>query len=131
MKVSESALDAKVKRSNPKLGTSLHCACFNGNMEIVKLLINRGADKESRNVSGQTPLIVASLKGHPDVVDYLLNVDASIHPYCHQRRTALHYACKKKHFKVVKILIEHNANVNSRDISGNTPAMLEEQPAHC
>ena len=38
--------------------------------------------------------------------------------------TSLHIACKKGHEAVVWILLEYNANVNSRDNEGRTPLMV-------
>ena len=38
--------------------------------------------------------------------------------------TSLHTACKKGHFRVVTILLDYNANVNSRDNEGRTPLMV-------
>ena len=52
--------------------TSLHMACANGFDEIVKFLIEKGADINAKNISGNTPLHWACLNGKSSIVDILL-----------------------------------------------------------
>jgi len=65
-------------RRQASLDHALIDAAESGRLELVKLLVEHGADLEFRNGSGQTPLIVASLQGQTDVVAYLLNHGANI-----------------------------------------------------
>jgi hypothetical protein len=52
--------------------TPLHLAAYNGSLEIVKLLVVNGADINTKTYIGErTPLYVASLNQHQDIVDYL------------------------------------------------------------
>jgi ankyrin repeat protein len=37
---------------------------------------------------------------------------------------ALHYACIRGHENVVRLLLQRNATVNSRDVDGKTPLAL-------
>jgi ankyrin repeat protein len=42
-------------------------------MEVVRLLISEGADKENAASNGATPLLIACSKGHVEVVRLLLS----------------------------------------------------------
>ncbi|CAC5386824.1 unnamed protein product [Mytilus coruscus] len=56
--------------------------------------------------TGLTPLSVAALKGHLDIVQYLLTVDCVRETRSEDGRTALHVASQYGHFHVTKWLIE-------------------------
>ena len=60
--------------------TPLHEAVYQGNLDIVKALISRGADVNAQKKGGFTPLHVAAQRGHEDVASFLLKsrADASI-----------------------------------------------------
>lgn len=54
----------------------------------------------------------------------LLNHGANTEILCSSEgRTVLHYACENGRLEMVRLLIEHGANVNSRDYSGQTCLM--------
>jgi E3 ubiquitin-protein ligase XBAT32/33 len=44
------------------------CASRKGHKKVVKLLIESGADVNAKNYFGQTVLMIASEKGHKEVV---------------------------------------------------------------
>ena len=50
----------------------LHTASSKGNVSIVKMLIEAGADVERCSVFECTPLLYACIEGHKEVVDYLI-----------------------------------------------------------
>ena len=49
----------------------LHVACENGHVEIVKLLLQEGANKNQISKEGSTPLSLACKFGHREVVSVL------------------------------------------------------------
>ena len=49
-----------------------HNAAANGQLERVRSLVEQGADKETVNNDGNTPLRIASREGHFEVVQYLV-----------------------------------------------------------
>ncbi|XP_004207792.1 notch-regulated ankyrin repeat-containing protein [Hydra vulgaris] len=52
--------------------TVLHHACTGGNLEIVKLLVEAGADIGLPTKDGKTPLSLAVSNGYFDVSEYLI-----------------------------------------------------------
>ena len=51
----------------------MNCAAHNGHLEIVKLLVERGAEVYSHPFANYPPVIDAAWAKHQDVVDYFLN----------------------------------------------------------
>ncbi|KAM9624367.1 ankyrin repeat domain-containing protein 27 isoform 2-T4 [Morphnus guianensis] len=73
------------------------------------------------NQDGFTPLHMAALHGHSELVCLLLKHGASISAKNAKHAVPLHLACQKGHFQVVKCLMDYNAKQNKKDIYGNTP----------
>jgi len=63
---------ALVNQKNFGGATSLHIACREKNFEIVKILIDNGADVNVVDNEGWTPLMRAALTGDNDIVNLLL-----------------------------------------------------------
>ncbi|KAM9122589.1 ankyrin repeat domain-containing protein 27 isoform 2-T4 [Pangshura tecta] len=73
------------------------------------------------NQDGFTPLHVAALHGHPELVYLLLKHGANISAKNMNHAVPLHLACQKGHFQIVKCLVDCNAKQNKKDVYGNTP----------
>ncbi|KAI1271822.1 ankyrin repeat-containing domain protein [Xylaria sp. FL0933] len=52
--------------------TALHWACLGGHLDIVKLLLSRGASPAIANEKDQIPLDLAAFNNHMHVVDHFL-----------------------------------------------------------
>jgi ankyrin repeat protein len=84
----------------------------------VRLLLDKGANIESKNKHGWTPLSQAAMNGYEAVVKLLLDRGANIE--CNgseDGRTPLSQVA------VVKLLLDKGTNVESRDNSGWTPLL--------
>ncbi|GKZ97057.1 hypothetical protein AnigIFM59636_011807 [Aspergillus niger] len=75
--VQEPCEECYMTRFHPISGTALMKAAQFGHMSIVKLLINDGADINSRGEFGETALSIACRCGNTDLVKYLLDSGAS------------------------------------------------------
>jgi len=53
--------------------TALHQSCLIGNLELVKLLVQFGADVRLTNRDGWSALHLAAYYGHRDIALYLIN----------------------------------------------------------
>jgi hypothetical protein len=101
--------------------TQLHIAAVWGDVEIVELLLKRGADPNVKDDNGQTPLHIAALWGHVDVVRVLLEHRADPNAKDNDGKTPLHYAAEKGHVDVVRVLLERGADPRIADNRGHIP----------
>ena len=58
------------------LNTPLHYSCIQGNMVIIRELLDKGANINARNKFGLTPIFYAAQSGHLDVCELLLKSGA-------------------------------------------------------
>ncbi len=105
----------------PLLSEKLFGAAYEGRGgEIIKLLVDRGADVNVKNSGGMTPLMMASTKGNVDVVNALLEKGADINARDSHKRTALFMAARGGHGNVAKILLDKGIDVTAVDKDGHT-----------
>jgi ankyrin repeat protein len=65
------------------------------------------------NSGGDTLLIVTSIYGHPEFLEFLLELGAEVNMTGFESRTALHMAARHGHLKCVVKLLEHGADINA------------------
>jgi ankyrin repeat protein len=63
----------------------LHFAAFMGNLSKVKMFIEEGADVDSKDGQGRTPLLFAALGGNKQVVEFLVDKGADINARKNER----------------------------------------------
>ena len=63
--------------SRQKGNTALHIASLAGQEEVVKILVQNGADVNVQSASGFTPLYMAAQENHDGVVRFLLTHGAN------------------------------------------------------
>ncbi|KAH6887609.1 hypothetical protein B0T10DRAFT_73728 [Thelonectria olida] len=63
----ERGADVNLRSGGYSGRTALHLAALSGHVEVTRLLIHAGADREARDKAGDTPLDLAIKKGHSDV----------------------------------------------------------------
>ena len=96
-----------------------------GDLGAIKRVVEAGADTNAGDpLLGVTPLSWASLHGHTDAVDLLLNRDADVNVRNPDGATALHLAAFLGRAKTVDLLLNRDADVNARNHSGDTPMDL-------
>jgi hypothetical protein len=101
--------------------SALMIAASKGNMEMLSLLIEKGADVDEKNTQqGQTPLIFAAHWGHADVLRLLIEQGADVNIQMDDGWTALIDSISMDKSDVAKILIESGADINVKSRDGWT-----------
>ena len=100
--------------------TRWHIASQEGHLEVVKILIEHGAEIEAIYKDGYTPLYIASQNGRLDVVEYLISQQANINMSCHHGSSPLYIATQQGQLDVVNLLLQKGANAEATK-SGFTP----------
>lgn len=121
----EQGADINIRNNNQD--NVLLYAGAEGLLEILQLAIETGADTTLTNRFGGTALIPASDRGHVDIVEELLiNSDTDVNHLNNLHWTALLEAIilgdgGEKYQQIVRLLVEHGADVNISDEDGTTP----------
>jgi len=108
--------------------TPLMWAVQEGNIDIVKILISKGANINARNES-ETPLHLASSEGHLNIVKLLIEngVDISVRI---NGTSPLHNASAWNHLDTVKYLISIGLSPDESDSDGNTALSFAKMYSH-
>lgn len=95
-------------------------ASADNDLEAVQTALSEGADINARDVgaafANYTPLIHAARNNNPGVVDFLLTYDTGpkanecLQTYFNCRNTALHWAAREGHVRIVNLLIQHRGH---------------------
>jgi ankyrin repeat protein len=88
-------------------------------IDVVKILLQRGADVQIRNHLGDTPLLIAAFQGYSQIVAVLLGAGADMEKK-NFGEVALTLAVSKGHFPTVKLLLENGADINKLADDGKT-----------
>lgn len=109
--------------------TALMYASEQGRLEVVKYLVENGADVNVQSgVHGRgTALIYASIANRIAVMEYLLDHKADINATTHFEETALHWAAAKGQLKAVNLLIMKNADTELKNKAGKTALDLAKE----
>nr|XP_020668339.1 ankyrin repeat domain-containing protein 16 [Pogona vitticeps] len=112
--------------------TPLMMACTRKNLEIIRALVEHGADPRLKNKDGWNSFHIASREGDPGIVQYLLEISPGIWDTESKiKRTPLHTAAMHGCLAVVKMLLERcKYEPDSVDKCGVTPFMDAVQSGH-
>ncbi|HEY4341359.1 MAG TPA: ankyrin repeat domain-containing protein [Steroidobacteraceae bacterium] len=127
---------------NPDGETVLHLVARSGNLDAAKLLVSAGAQVNARErFGGQTPLMWATARRHPDLVQFLASKGADVNAHSAARDyrrvataesrakhldwggfTPLMYAARENCRECVPILLKYHADMSEAD-PGGMPAL--------
>lgn len=108
--------------SGPSQITPILPACQRNAFEMVKFLVENGADVNQRfeKAGNQSPIRFACKTGNIDMVSYLLEKGAALEDQPNDRITPLIQAAKSNHTKLVQYLLERGALVNTQGRDGES-----------
>jgi hypothetical protein len=105
-------LKRQFDRDDKDHDTSLHYAVRKGHLDMVKLLVGFGCDKEIRNRHDETPLITAVVYNYPDIARYLISIGCNINAVDSVKRSCLYFATYCNTADMLALLLEFNAKVD-------------------
>ncbi|XP_020297132.1 ankyrin-3-like [Pseudomyrmex gracilis] len=116
------ASGSKVNFTTPKINnTPLHLAVINGDIEIIKMLLDRHADVNATSWYGTTPFHYAIEEKEMEIAELLFNHGANVNASSNDGVTPMHLAVQKGHVDGVKMLMDRGANINAETRDGTTP----------
>ena len=98
--------------------TALYRAAQNGYLEIVKLLLDKGADPNAITKDNCTALQTAAERGYREIVELLLDKGANLDDRMGNGKTALHLAAENGRREIVELLLDRGANINNKTETG-------------
>lgn len=144
-------IGAKVNKCDPiAFGYPINYAAEKGNLELLNLLIEKGADLNARGLLG-TALMSACIKGRTAAIERLLQFDLDVNIRGYDNYTALHiismnHMCiirgdtesilynrssEADRISIAKMIITKGADINLRNYRNQTPlfcAIFDEFP---
>lgn len=104
--------------------TPLHLAAEFGCLEMIKLLLNKGADVNAQDADGYTALHISCSKKNLDILKFLIYKGASLSlPTCHGNYP-LHIAASHDNQQAMNFILECEGfkHINTRNNDGQTLA---------
>jgi ankyrin repeat protein len=92
--------------------------------EFVKLLLEKGADVNTKYEDGSTTLMMAIQRDLMDTVKFLVEKGAEVNAENRYYQTPLMMASERGQTDIVKLLIERGANVDAKNMDGLTPLIM-------
>ncbi|XP_041450105.1 protein TANC2 isoform X1 [Drosophila obscura] len=120
--LNENEFDLDVNGLEPSSGElALTAAARHGCVDVVCILLSRGAQIDARNRQGYSALWLAVKEGHWSVVEQLLQRGALLdEPLGQTRKTPLMIAAEEGHLELVELLLARGAALEAQDHEGFT-----------
>ena len=97
-----------------------------GKSNMVTLLLERGANLESKTRDGLTPLHCAARSGHENVVDVMIQRGAPISAKTKNGLAPLHMSSQGDHVDAARILLHHKVRVSSDKLTSQLNVLKRE-----
>ncbi|TQN71201.1 Tankyrase-1 [Colletotrichum shisoi] len=117
------------RESAPPLSELLKAA-RNGDVEVVKSLVQRGACVDEKDHDGATAMHFASDYGHTEMVNLLVESGANLDSMDDEGWTPLNDASFYGHVEVVRLLLSKGADLTKSNIFAQTPLHYAAQQGH-
>ncbi|KAJ7392340.1 Ankyrin repeat and KH domain-containing protein 1 [Desmophyllum pertusum] len=116
--------------SNEFKESALTLACYKGHLEMVKFLLDAGADQEHKTDEMHTALMEASMDGHVEVARLLLDHGAQVNMPADSFESPLTLAACGGHVELADLLIKRGAFLEEVNDEGYTPLMEASREGH-
>lgn len=102
-----------------------------GDLKEVKALLRREPTLAyAKSKGGFTPLHMASINGHAEVAEVLIDAGTDINARNLEGVTSISKAVQGNYPELVRLLIEKGADVNLKDDSGTNPILIAEMEGY-
>ena len=91
-----------------------------GNFVIIQELLLKRQDVNHETAYGETALILASWKGHENIIWLLLDNDADVNHQNNNGWSVLMFVSQYGYDNIVRLLLDYDADVNHKNKNGNT-----------
>lgn len=112
------------------IGTGIMIGAWDGNIPLMELFLERGADIDRGNRFGEQALMLAAWKNRKEAMQWLLDHGAQPNRAADRAWSALHYAAFAGNGQLVERLLAAGANVNARSTNGSTVVMMAAREGH-
>ena len=112
--------------------TALHRAAQGGNVDIVKVLIVKGADVNAKDNDGETALHWAAQEGHFEVAKVLIEKGADVGAKDKNNETAIEVAIRHGHHQIAELIedsIKHRKTLDILDMGMDELVRLADESA--
>ena len=113
----------EAKEEEDGAGT-LHWAVRFGREDIVRILVELGANMEAEDRDGETPLLYVARTGAPSIIKLLVEKGARLSAVDQRGRTALHRVAERGREGALEALVSLGADVDAKDVDKRTPLHL-------
>jgi hypothetical protein len=114
--------DLNAARAHKSLDDLLRLAVGESTPEVAELLLDRGANVNSMDENGKTPLYWTAISDHPEAtVKLLLDRGAQVNTPGVDGKTPLYHHAFHGNSESVKLLLDRGAQVDTPDVDGKTP----------
>ncbi|MFK4752738.1 ankyrin repeat domain-containing protein [Oceanobacter antarcticus] len=110
--------------------TPLLLACELGDIEIVKSLVNKGANYNIRDSDGYSPLMLSLLHEHENITLYLLEHEIEIDEPNNKSFTELMLSCRVGNVIAAEMLLAKSADIDKTNDRKDTPIMIASYSGH-
>ena len=115
--IAELLLDTAIEENvyRRQISSALCTAAHAGHEELVRFLLERGADPnflEKEHHDGQIPLHAASLRGHQSIAQLLIDNGADVNAQGGKYGYAIWAAMSQGHNEIIELLLQHGANIS-------------------
>ena len=107
-----------------RTGVSQNAAEIQHYNEVAQLLLEAGAEVNTQNSYGDTPLMEAARYADINTVEKIILKEADVNMQNNVGNTALIEAAVHNRFNIVNLLMRHEADINAQNKAGNT-ALIE------
>ena len=114
------SIDEIDEHQDIKGNTAVHRTARDGNVTMLKIILDAGADINARNKIGATPAMLAASRGHLEVLDLLLEYGADMDAVDDDGWNTLNHACENRQIPCIPGLLALGQSWSHRDRCGIT-----------